>query len=506
MKTDRHWEKVGRVPHHGICLPLSALHSRQSCGIGEFLDLIPLIDWCRSLKLDCLQLLPLNDNGDDPSPYDALSSCALDPVYLSLAHLPEIGSLTRDLEAFRPLAQTPRVALAETKRRKFAWLRRYFQKTFSALSKTKEYKTFVEQEEWLPAYAQFRALKEAFEGKRWQDWAPSHPAPQQEAVDFYSFLQYHCFDQMRQVRDYASKRDVNLEGDVPILLNPDSADVWANRHLFRLDVSAGAPPDLYVPTGQNWGFPLFDWDAMRKDRFAWWRRRLRVAEQLYHLYRIDHVVGFFRIWAVPEGRKPTDGFFVPSDPSLWPGQGRELLTMMLDASSLLPIAEDLGTIPPETPLILKELGICGTKVLRWQRRWNDQNRPYIPYAEYEPYSLTTVSTPDMDPLKIWWKKYPDEAIPFAHFKNWTYQPDLSFDRQLEILRDAHHTPSYFHINLLGEYLSLFPELVSPNPEDERINVPGTLLLTNWIYRFRPSVEEIIAHRPLAKAFQDILSG
>ncbi len=482
--SEPHWSRIGLYPHHGICLPLFSLRTRQSCGIGGFLDLLPLIDWCHELSLDCIQLLPLNDTGSDPSPYNPLSSCALDPIYLSLSAI-----------------QEPRLSRSEILALKMAHLRELFDQTFSSLSRTDDYQAFLQENQWLDEYVLFKALKEQFGGIHWKDW-PQHPdAPEKKALDFHRFVQYHCFSQMAQVRAHANQRKVFLLGDLPILPSPDSADVWAHPHLFHLDLSAGAPPDAYNPEGQKWGFPLFNWDAHRKEGFAWVKQRLKQMEKMFHLYRIDHVVGYFRIWGIPEGKKPKEGAFYPADSSLWASQGKELLTMMLDATPLLPIAEDLGTIPPLVYPLLRELGICGTKVLRWQRK---EEGTYIPYDQYEPFSLTTLSTPDLDPLELWWKKYPVESVPFAHFKRWAYHPVLTQQQRLEILRDAHHTPSYFHINLLQEYLALFPELVWPHPEDERINRPGTLLSTNWTYRFRPFLEEIVQHKGLREIFKVIL--
>ncbi len=510
MRTEEHWKKIGLHPHHGICLPLSALRTNKSCGVGEFLDLIPLIDWCSELRLDCIQLLPLNDTGDDPSPYNALSSCALDPIFLSLADLPDLGPLQQELQIFLPFNQEQRVPILEIKRQKSKWLRKYFHSIFPHYSKTAAYQDFVKQHPWLETYALFKTLKEENGWEGWKDWPLEFRAPKsehfhmkRESVDFHCFVQYHCFAQLLKVRTHATEKKIFIKGDIPILLSPDSADVWSQPSLFELDLAAGAPPDYYNPLGQKWGFPLYNWDAMRHSGFTWWKRRMQVAAHFFHIYRIDHVVGLFRIWAIPEGKKPTEGFFVPADTSLWPGQGREILEMLIDASPLLPIAEDLGIIPPFVRPMLQELGICATKVLRWQRDWHgDKN--YLPFNEYEPFSMTTVSTPDMDTLRSWWKKFPDESIPFAHFKHWTYEPDLTPEKHLEILRDAHHTSSYFHINLFQEYLSLFPELAHPDPNDERINIPGTLLPANWTYRFKPSLEEIIEHKPLRDAFRNIL--
>lgn len=492
-RTASHWRRIGSGPHHGICLPLFSLRTEKSSGIGEFNDLLPLIDWCKSVGFNCLQLLPLNDTGDDPSPYNALTSCGLDPVYLSLADLPHAGAL-------------PHISPSSVKKQKLEWLYDYFKRTFIP---TPDYQTFCQEAPWLEEYALFKACKDTYRHADWRTW----PLKQQSLatcqvedphhLDFYRFLQFLSFRQLKEVKRYAEKQNVLLKGDIPILISPDSVDVWAHRSLFNLQLVAGAPPDYYSPRGQKWGFPLFQMDEMRRTQFAWWKQRLSVAEQFYHLYRIDHVVGFFRIWAIKHDESAIKGQFFPPDESLWEPRGREMLEILIEASSMLPLAEDLGTIPPIVYSTLRELGICGTKVMRWQRRWQG-DRSFIPPDEYEPISLTTVSTPDSETLALWWKNSPDEAGLFAQSKHWTYAPLLTSSQRTEILRDSHHTASLFHINLLQEYLALFPSLVSPRLETERINVPGTSNSTNWTYRFRPSVEEISQHLPLREAIRKLL--
>lgn len=488
MKTDAHWQKIGLKPHHGICIPLFALHSATSCGIGEFLDLLPLIDWCKEIGLDTIQLLPLNDTGTDPSPYNPISSSALDPVYLSLS---ELG-----ISPLPPLAVKQRIEVLSFK---LPLLRKFFEETFSALSQTSAYQSFLAEHAWLPLYARFKALKEQYSDKHWSDWPPD-ATPSPKDIDFYTFLQFHAFRQMALVRSHAQKQRIFLKGDIPILINSDSVDVWSNPTLFRLDLHAGAPPDAYNALGQDWGSPLFDLEAMSKDGFLWWKQRMKVIAKLYDIYRIDHVVGFFRIWGIAKGKLAKEGLFFPSDPALWDALGKKMLELLIDTSPLLPMAEDLGTIPKSVYPILKELGICSTKVVRWERRDNT----YIPFDQYEPFSLTTLSTHDTDTLSAWWQKTPEESVPFAQFLNIPYHPILSAPNRLKILRAVHHTPSYFHINLLQEYLALFPDLVWPNPDDQRINIPGTVLPTNWSYRFRPSLETIISHEGLKKAFREIL--
>lgn len=504
MKTSSHWKKIGLFPHHGICVPLFSLRSKKSCGIGEFFDLIPLIDWCKTVGFDCIQLLPLNDTGDDPSPYNPISSCALDPVYISLFSLDNTEALTSDLSDFTSLNHLDRIDRKTVKEKKLKWLESYFFKIFPSLSQNLDYKNFLSQHRWLDSYARFQVLSKENDHQSWQNWTknPFINEAKKNELEFYYFLQYLCFSQLRKVHSYAQSKKIFLKGDVPILLSPNSADVWIEPNLFRLDFTAGAPPDYYTPDGQNWGFPLFDLAEMRRTHFHWLKQKLAVASLFYDLYRIDHVVGFFRIWAIPLGSLPSEGFFIPKDPSLWQQQGEEILNIMLDASPLLPIAEDLGTIPDEAYASLKKLGICGTKVIRWEV---DKKNNYIPYENYEPFSMTTVSTCDCDPLRSWWRNFPHEAKNFAHFKHWVYETDLSKKNLTAILRDAHHTPSYFHINLLEEYLSLFPELIWGGEETGRINIPGTLLTSNWTYKFRPFIEELVTHQGLQEEIKKIIS-
>lgn len=502
LNTETHWQHIGKKSHHGFALPLSALRSQTSCGIGEFYDLLPLIDWCKQLSFDCIQLLPLTDMGHDTSPYNSMSSCALDPVYLSLRALP--GANQEELaSSFHDLTHLPRVAIQEVKQKKLDWLYTYFLHTFAAAESSADYQQFLETQPWLLPYALFKACKSQYGNRHWQDWPksarqynPSLIHASQEMVNFHAYLQYLCYKQLKFVRDRASSSSIFLKGDLPILLSPDSVDVWANPSLFDLSLVAGAPPDYYNKLGQKWGFPLPNWEAMDRHGFFWWKQRLQAAAEGFHLYRIDHVVGFFRIWGIPQNKPAKEGHFIPKNPHLWPAHGEHILEKILEASSLLPIAEDLGVIPKEVPLTLKKMGICGTKVLRWQRDW-EHDEQYIPYHLYEPLSMTTVSTHDCDTLTGWWQAYPEEAKAFCAFKQWNYRLDLPPERILEILRDAHSTPSYFHINLLQEYLALFPNFVHLNPQEERINVPGELLPTNWTYRFKPFVEEIVEHEPLA---------
>lgn len=203
--TTSHWNKIGIRSHHGICLPLASLHSQNSCSIGDFGDLVLLIQWCREVGFDCIQLLPLNDTGDDPSPYNPLSSCALDPIYINLQELPHFHELAPELPIFTPIGGKDRLSHYEIKRLKIEWLLKYFKKNFADLQWSKEYQHFIQQNSWLHTYALFKSCKENFEGRHWQDWPPEHQSHESCTVDiqqihFNSFLQFHAFRQLEKAK------------------------------------------------------------------------------------------------------------------------------------------------------------------------------------------------------------------------------------------------------------------------------------------------------------------
>jgi len=492
VKIEEHWKRIGKFPHHGICVQLSSLRTQNSSGIGEFLDLIPLIDWCTNHHLDILQLLPINDSGLDPSPYNPQSSMALDPAYLSLY---ELGL---PIDPFKKLTQTPRTSKEEVLKQKLPVLKKLFLDSGSP-----DYKSFTEKHRaWLIPYIQFKAMKELTGGASWKSWPKTLPPFSEGTLRFYIFLQYHSFRQMKKVRAHAKKQGVMLMGDLQILLSPDSVDVWDRRALFNLELSMGTPPDFYNPRGQNWGFPLMNRKAMKKDHFSWWKERLDILGNFFDIYRIDHVLGLFRAWGIEQDKDPKDGSFFPKKRSLWAEYGKEALEAMLDSSPLFPIVEDLGILCPEIETTLKKLKIPRTCLMLHMRTRQGTGK-YIPFSHYRPHSLCTLSTHDSPTVDLWWKMYPEEAFLFCQFMNLSYEPLIDCEKKRKILQAAHQTPSLFHINLLQEYLSFFPELVWLNAEDERINMPGTVLPTNWTYRYRPFLEAMIHHEGLSKLMKDL---
>lgn len=487
----------GNLPakdQHGINVPLFALHSANSCGIGEYLDLIPLISWCKEVGLDVLQLLPLNDTGPDPSPYSALSAFALNPLYLSLHALPKAPEPPKVDNTTQRIDYPKVAALKET------FLRDYYK----AHRHTYDLQAFSGANPWIIGYGLFKALKEERKWESWEHWDPSLLNPTEETLNtmvpqyfeeilYHVFVQKLCFDQLIQVRQHADQEGIQLKGDIPILLSRESADVWLYPHLFDTSLSAGAPPDMYNANGQNWGFPLYHWEDAHV--LHWWDERLKVAELFFHLYRLDHIVGFYRIWAFgPEGPR-----YHPEDPSLWIPHGEQILHFLLEKSPMRPIGEDLGTVPAEVKASLNNLGIPGTKVVRWERRW-EGDQSFIPPEEYPRLSMTTVSTHDVEPLTLWWSSHPDESRAYAKSRDWEWAETPSTEQLEAMLYESHHSNSLYHINLLNEYLATIPGMHWDDPRDERINVPGVISDTNWSTHFRPSVEEIVSSAPLKALF------
>ena len=222
-------------------------------------------------------------------------------------------------------------------RLKLDWARLLFRRTWETVRTTDGYAAFETQNRlWLEPYAAFSALRDRFGTADFRQWGEYARYDEQRlrvfrnenraAIDFYCFLQYHLHSQLSDASRYARQRGVVLKGDIPIGVSPSSADVWQYPHLFHLDGQAGAPPDAFAATGQNWGFPTYDWEAMARDGYGWWRARLRKMGEYFDIYRIDHILGFFRIWEIPADashglRSAVSGRRCPTRARSWPPQG-----------------------------------------------------------------------------------------------------------------------------------------------------------------------------------------
>lgn len=305
----------------GTLIPVFSLRSETSFGIGDFGDLKLMVDYVEKAHQHVLQLLPVNDTTKthtwkDSYPYSCISVFALHPQYIDLRQLPKLKdeqaqkryeSLGKELNS---LAQ---VDYERVNKAKNDYLQELFLQEKSAVLSSPAFKSFFRETGfWLVPYAQYCSLREKYgtaDISLWEDhrvWnekdrkALSNPRTKAyKEVAFYYFQQFILDRQLRSVHEYARSRQVILKGDIPIGVSPDSCDVWMQPCYFNLDSQAGAPPDDFSQNGQNWGFPTYNWDEMMKDDCRWWVRRFRNMAKYFDAYRIDHVIGFFRIWDIP---------------------------------------------------------------------------------------------------------------------------------------------------------------------------------------------------------------
>lgn len=298
----------------GTAVPVFSLRSERSFGVGEFSDLKLLVDWAVKTGQKVIQLLPVNDTTmswtwADSYPYNANSSFALHPQFL---HLPAAGvgededymRLREELNAL-PELDYERVNLA--KRR---LLRKAFEKSGKEALMTEAFKAFFnENQGWLLPYAVYSVLRDRFgtaDFTKWETFAEydndavrSFASDNQQETAYWYFVQYHLHVQLLEARNYAHSKGVIFKGDLPIGVSRTSVDAWVDAKLFNMDSQAGAPPDAFSEDGQVWGFPTYNWEEMSKDGYAWWKSRLGNMSRYFDAFRIDHILGFFRIWEIP---------------------------------------------------------------------------------------------------------------------------------------------------------------------------------------------------------------
>ena len=305
----------------GTVVPIFSLRSEGSFGVGDFGDLKMMIAWADMTGQRVLQVLPINDTNithtwQDSYPYNSISIYALHPQYTDLRQLPEIKDEKRktQFEALRlELNALPQIDYERMFSAKMDYLRELFSQEWGIVSRRTSYKNFFEQnKEWLVPYAAFCYYRDKYGTAAFSEWPKEatlaavthHPvAAVQQELNFWYFVQYNLDQQMRAAHDFAREHRVVLKGDIPIGISRDGVEAWVEPKYFNLNGQAGAPPDPFSADGQNWGFPTYNWDEMLKDGCSWWVRRFRKMAQYFDAYRIDHVLGFFRIWEIPVPEK-----------------------------------------------------------------------------------------------------------------------------------------------------------------------------------------------------------
>ncbi|MEP6821603.1 MAG: 4-alpha-glucanotransferase [Chthoniobacterales bacterium] len=539
----------------GVLTPLFALRSENDLGIGDLSTLREFFDWAAGVGFKLVQLLPINEIGGDNSPYNAISSMAVEPTTLHLApgspedltpHDYDEVIAQFDLKKLRAgSVKYPQVRALKRALLEKAFVR-FEARRLSDENATPGFRAFLESERgWLDDYVFFRALMEENGGREtWDQWPADHqsyaiarrwfelatPETQSRFAQrqaFFRYVQWVAYEQWIAAKAYADERGIALMGDIPFGVSYYSADVFAQPEQFQLNWSGGAPPEPYFKDdeftqkwGQNWGIPLYNWEAMRERDFDWWRQRIRGVRRIFHVFRIDHVLGFYRIYAFPwrpqqnaeilpmtweqmlertVGRWP---HFAPrddDDPERAEAnrrEGEEYLRVALEAAgNTRLVGEDLGTVPPYVRPNLRSLGIAGFKIPQWETFPDGR---VVPGAEYERLSVATYATHDHKPLRGIW----DDAIngdpanqeqargdlrriaEFAGISMFEEKPDYARDFYQPTLAALLQSNAWMALIMITDLLA----------RKDRFNVPGTAADSNWSRRLRMTVERLAKSR------------
>jgi 4-alpha-glucanotransferase len=501
---------TGRVS--GVLLPLFSLRSRDDFGIGDFGAADGWLRWLEAMGQRLWMVLPLLPTArGDVSPYATRSAFGLNPLFIHLDSLPEYrgaGGLSTLSDEERSLLEearaSHRVKYASVFRVKWAALWgafRHFQVQPGARSA--EFDSFRRDNAlWLESYALYAAMAEDQDQRPWWEWPRGVRERQPEAlgaaaermgerVRFHAWLQFVAHQQWAAVRAGARARHVLLAGDEPFIVGQDSADTWANPRELRRDARLGVPPDDFSATGQDWGLPYFDFEAMEKNGWSWLLLRARHAAAVYDLRRVDHAVGYFRQW-IRDERTPL-GRFLPPDEATQRTMGERIFRMISQESGI--VAEDLGVIPPFVRQTLAALEIPGYRVLRWEK----DNAVFRNPRTYPTVSLVTTGTHDTETLREWWEAA-DDAVRAAAANAW---PDFEGLRPppAEFTPDVHGRLLATAENAASEMCVLpWQDVLG---ETERINLPGSVQDANWAYRISTPVEDLLEN-PEVRAAGDRL--
>jgi 4-alpha-glucanotransferase len=320
----------------GVAIPVFSLRSKNSFGVGEFTDLKLLVDWSQKSGLKLIQLLPINDTmatntSADSYPYAAISAFALHPIYINLENIAgkDSGIISGLKKKQKQLNQLAVLDYEQVIKVKIDTLQKLYEALHEDVFEEKDYKQFFESHKhWLVPYAAFCYLRDKYGTADYQQWMTLSVYNKNEIdkltspgsktfheIAFYYFVQYHLHLQLQEATEYAHKNQVVIKGDIPIGVYRHGCDTWVAPELYNLDMQAGAPPDDFAVKGQNWGFPTYNWQKMQENDFEWWKQRFRQMNNYFDAFRIDHILGFFRIWSIPlTAVEGIMGHFIPAIP------------------------------------------------------------------------------------------------------------------------------------------------------------------------------------------------
>ena len=471
----------------GIILHLTSLPS--PCGIGDLgSEAYRFADFLASAGQKCWQILPVGPTGYGASPYQTLSALAGNPLFISLEALADQGWLTeKQLRRAREGHDPEKVDFSRQETEKMEILHTAYAE-FSQ-KPPEDYAAFCRAEaDWLEDYALFRALGEHFGGASWQNWEPCARKRSPEALsayrtllaketDFHRFTQYIFFSQWEKWHSYVRARGIRIIGDIPIYVPLDSADVWAMPEQFLLTPSlrprvvAGCPPDDFSADGQRWGNPIYDWNAMEKDGFSWWMRRVGMAARLFDTVRIDHFRGIESYWAIPaRNRTARAGAWVP-------GPGMKLIGAIRERFPQTEfIAEDLGFLTKKVRKLVRDSGFPGMKVLEFAFSANGGNE-YVP-GKCRGNCVCYTGTHDNMTLPQWVEACDSGTERYTrHYLHIGQKDDLA----AALLRAGMDCGADLFMAQMQDWLGLGAEA--------RMNEPGTVNDRNWCWRMLPGVAD-----------------
>ena len=471
----------------GIAVPLFSLASSHGWGIGEFADVPEFVHWMAEAGQSVLQILPINEMPPiESSPYSAMTAMALDPIYLSMSEVADFAAIGGELvmdgaerAEIERLRRGPRIEYASVRRLKDKWLRRSFDRFLRlevarGTPRAMRCNAFGEEQSWwLDEYALFRALHAQHDEQPWQQWPEALAVADAAAVTkaresltqeitYRKYLQWLAAEQWADAKRRAWP--VRVFGDLPFMISADSPDVWSRQAEFRFDATIGVPPDEFSKTGQDWGLPPWRAEVMRANGFGWMRDRARRYADLFDGYRIDHLVGLYRMYVRPIDANAAK-FFDPADEPAQVALGEELVEILRHASTETEvIAEDLGSVPAFVRASMARLDLPGLKVLRWEHHWDREGRPPIDPATFPEASVATTGTHDIEPLA---------AMPEA---------------STAAARDA----IVRSLLAAGSFLTLLP-LQDVFGWTDRINTPAVVDDINWTWRLPWPVDTWLHH-------------
>ena len=441
------------------------------------------------------QVLPIGPTSFGDSPYQSFSTYAGNPYFIDLDLLIEEGLLQRqEVETIRWYEKEDQVSYELLWEYRYSVLKAAFER--SDHEKTKEYRDFMEREkDWISSYSLYMACKEHFGNREWLSWKKdirdrkmealiSYQVMLEKEIRFWEFVQYKFWQQWDRLHAYANEKGIQIIGDIPIYVALDSADVWVHPEQFLLDenheptVVAGCPPDAFSDEGQKWGNPIYDWERMEREDFAWWKKRIRAAARCYDVIRIDHFIGIVRYYKIPVNESAKKGSFA------W-GPGLKLLKALDESiGEAKIIAEDLGVLVPEVGEVLQKSGYPGMKVLEFAFDGKREN-PYLPH-NYSKNCVVYGGTHDNDTLEGYYDMLSKE--------NRAYAMAYCQVKRKKKLTDAIIRIGY--ASVANTVIFQMQDILKKN-NNARMNYPSTIG-TNWRWRMKSQEFTTKKQKRLAK--------